>query len=199
VDGNDAHNVLVSRLGSEPFAPKALSGSGKPFRYHLFFLHPDCNTKAKATPWHPKLEFRGEGGIIVLPPSVHNSGNRYVWASGRSPEELALPELPPSIVAALQSRVICNLPIVTTNSQPQFITTVSRSTQDFLAGKFASGPRWNEKLFRAACDLVAHEIPRADAEQYLLAGAKPWNAEEKENALRTIRSAYSEPRQPSRF
>jgi hypothetical protein len=44
VDGPEAHAALVARLGSEPVAPKALSGSRKPCRYHLFFRHPDLLT-----------------------------------------------------------------------------------------------------------------------------------------------------------
>src|SRR5262249_45471801 len=55
VDGPEAHAALVSRLGSEPLAPKVFSGSGKPFRYHLFFRHPNLPTKAKATPWDEHL------------------------------------------------------------------------------------------------------------------------------------------------
>src|SRR5262249_41497250 len=69
VDGEEAHDVLVARLGGEPLAPKVMSGSGDPRRYHLYFRCPELPTKAKQTPWHPKLEFRGERGIVILPPS----------------------------------------------------------------------------------------------------------------------------------
>jgi Bifunctional DNA primase/polymerase, N-terminal len=84
VDGEEAHDALVKRLGKEPVAPKALSGSGKPHRYHLYFRCPDVPTRAKQTPWHPSLEFRGQGGIVVIPPSLHKSGNRYVWGNRSS-------------------------------------------------------------------------------------------------------------------
>ena len=50
VDGEEAHDALLARLGQIPCAPMAVSGSGKPFRYHLYFRHPDVPTKAKATP-----------------------------------------------------------------------------------------------------------------------------------------------------
>ena len=40
-------------------------------------------------------EFRGKGGIIIAPPSLHKSGHRYAWAKDRSPDDLALPEVPP--------------------------------------------------------------------------------------------------------
>ena len=105
VDGPEAHEALLTKLGSEPVAPKVLSGSGKPHRYHLFFRHPaEIPTNAKFTPWHPKLEFRGHRGIIILPPSLHKSGNRYTWAPGQSLEDLALPEVPQPILEALVER-----------------------------------------------------------------------------------------------
>jgi plasmid maintenance system antidote protein VapI len=104
VDGPEAHEALVARLGAQPVAPKVLSGSGKPFRYHLFFRHPDVATLAKFTPWHPKLEFRGHRGIIILPPSRHKSGNCYRFADGRSFDDRELPEVPALIVEELAAR-----------------------------------------------------------------------------------------------
>ncbi len=101
VDGEEAHRALLDRLGVEPGGPKALSGSSRPFRYHLFFRHPAVATRAKATPWHPQLEFRGKGGVVILPPSVHKSGRRYAWAAGRSPAEVSLGDVPPAVLAAL--------------------------------------------------------------------------------------------------
>jgi hypothetical protein len=83
VDGYEAHRALVARLGAVPTAPMALSGSGEPYRYHLYFRHPAVDTRAKITPWHRQLEFRGRGAVVVLPPSLHRSGNRYRWAEGR--------------------------------------------------------------------------------------------------------------------
>lgn len=193
VDGPEAHAVLIDRLGSEPRAPKSLSGSRQPHRYHLFFRCPDLPTKAKATPWHPKLEFRGKGGVIILPPSLHKSGHRYEWAKDRSPDDLDLPDLPAPVVEALRSR----------SARPQFDfqlpatgVEVSESTARFLAGEYANGPDWNKRLFQAACDLAGRGLTLDTAEPLLLAGAKPWDDMEKEAALRTIHSAYGQPRSP---
>jgi Bifunctional DNA primase/polymerase, N-terminal/Primase C terminal 1 (PriCT-1) len=38
------------------------------------------------------IDFRGEGGYVVLPPSKHRSGASYTWAL--SPDEAKFPELP---------------------------------------------------------------------------------------------------------
>lgn len=102
VDGREAHAALVHQLGKTLRAPRVISGSGKPKRYHLFFQWPGFKTKSKSTPWHPNLEFRGDRGIVVLPPSMHKSGHRYRWAEGRSLNNLRLRQLPAKIIAALK-------------------------------------------------------------------------------------------------
>jgi hypothetical protein len=197
VDGTEAHQTLLGRLGAEPVAPKVLSGSRKPDRYHLFFRCPALPTKAKATPWHAKLEFRGKGGIVVIPPSLHPSGQRYVWAEGRSPDDLALPELPAEIVAALRAPR-SSPPIVQPGASVD-LENASPSTREFLAGKYADGPNWNGRLFRAACDLAGRGVSQAEAEPALLAGANPWDETNAETARRTIQSAFSQPREPARY
>jgi hypothetical protein len=199
VDGPEAYAALVGRLGREPVAPKALSGSREPDRFHLYFRHPDLPTRAKATPWHPKLEFRGRGGIVVMPPSVHKSGRRYAWAAGRSPDRMPLPELPAPVVTELLPPRRKGQAAAETNwVAPLGGVPASPSTREFLAGKYADGPGWNDRLFRAACDLCARDVPLAAAEPLLLAGARPDDDAEREQAAATIRSAYSAPRVPSR-
>jgi len=71
---------------------------------------------------------------------------------------------------------------------------VSKATAEFLSGKHSEGPRWNERLFTAACELHARNVPFEKASPLLLAGAKPWNDQEESAAMRTINSAYSQPR-----
>jgi hypothetical protein len=201
VDGAEAGDVLIRRLGSEPHAPKSLSGSGDPNRFHLFFQHPDFPTRAKATPWHAKLEFRGNAGLAVLPPSLHKSGNVYRWAPGRSISDVAIPVLPPEIAAALRPAPRPAPPPAAAEIAAvakRITANVSRSTAAFLAGRYADGPGWNGRMFRAACDLVARGIPFAEAMPLLLEGARPWDLREREAAVRTIESAYAGAREPSR-
>jgi hypothetical protein len=104
VDGPEGHAALLDKLGGEPRAPKVLSGSGQPHRFHLFFRHPDVPTLARFTPWDKRLEFRGDRGIIVLPPSLHKSGNAYRFAPGLSFDDLPLPDVPPLILEELVAR-----------------------------------------------------------------------------------------------
>lgn len=199
VDGKEAHDVLMNRIGNEPICPKARSGSHKPYRYHLFFRCPDLPTKSKQTPWHEHLEFRGHGGIVIIPPSLHKSGNRYEWAKGRSPDDLELPELPPQILEALKP-VQFPRPVSVTVGRRVSVAGIDASprTLAFLSGRWVDGPRWNDKLFNAACDLCGRDMRIEKAEPLLLAGAQPWSQGEEERARTTILSAYSQPREPGR-
>jgi hypothetical protein len=204
VDGIDAHLELIGRLGSEPIVAKVLSGSGDPFRYHLYFLHPSIRTKSKFTPWHPKLEFRGLGGIVIAPPSVHRSGKCYQWAVGRSVDDMPLSAAPAQVLAALEAGAAPKRKCRTAATEYRPVAecsgfAASASTQEFLAGKFAEGPGWNKRLFHAACDLAGRQIPIEEAQPALLAGARPWDQNEEANAIRTIESAYGQPREPGRI
>lgn len=210
VDGTEAHETLLARLGGIPVAPMVLSGSGKPDRYHLFFKYPSgLSTKAKATPWHQGLEFRGSKGIVVLPPSLHASAYRYQWAPTRSLDDLVLPTLPEEVMDELKASEPRETVTLGRNATPRrsrsrrpilhaIVENISVATDRFISGEFADGPCWNEKLFHAACDLAGCEIPQGKAEHLLLAGAQPWNDEETSKAMATIASAYSLDRTPAR-
>lgn len=212
VDGEDAYRALVGHLGDVPKTPKVLSGSGKPYRFHLFFADPKIETNAKFCPWCPTLEFRGKGGIVVLPPSVHRSGRRYRWADGAEIDEIELPEVPAPILRELRARNrrrTCHpssTPMAATSStsprpglarQVLNFDRLASETQKFLYSVYANGGDWNCRLFRAACDLAGNGIAKEMATSLLLAGARPWNNEETQHALATIESAYSQHRYPA--
>lgn len=211
IDGEEAHRTFVEKLGEVPIGPKSLSGSGKPFRYHLLFRPPPFKTTAKFCPWHPKLELRGDGGIIVVPPSIHKSGKRYAWADGRSIFEQELPELPGPILDALAAKAEnreqrrrrrppsgSGLPMVDDDSFLEFHPLLACETCDFLRGDYSEGPGWNDRLFKAACDLAGNGVDQEIATRALISAACPWNPQEHEAAMRTIESAYSIERSPAR-
>ncbi|HAA50433.1 MAG TPA: hypothetical protein DCE43_11990 [Planctomycetaceae bacterium] len=208
VDGQEAHAELCNRLGTLPVTPAVKSGNPDPHRYHLFFKHPaNLETRAKATPWHDQLEFRGHGGYIVLPPSVHKSGQRYAWLPGRSLEDVPLATLPDAIDEALKQEAHRRRPLAAAcrlrvsrgvGFRIRLLHGISNDTRTFLSGRYADGPLWNQKLFRAACDLAGCGYDSNHATELLLAGARPWNSEEEQRALATIQSAFSQPRQPAR-
>lgn len=55
----------------------AKTGSGG---LHIYFRYdPAKPVRNSASRIAPGLDIRGEGGFVVAPPSVHDSGNRYEW------------------------------------------------------------------------------------------------------------------------
>ncbi len=222
LDGEDGHRELVARLGGVPEAPTVLSGSGKPRRCHYYFRHPDFPTQATYHPWHPQLEFRGYRGIVIAPPSLHRSGNRYTWAPCKSLDDLPPPELPEPILAALreraESRAVSARPVGPTRTvvtpgitdlgplTPRdeerlarricFLTDISERNRRFLLGDFVDGPHWNQTLFLTACEMRDHDYSFEDAFPLLLHGARPWTPADREAVERTVCSAFAAPRQP---
>ena len=88
VDGPEGERALVERErrhGPLPeLYPKQWTGSGR--GWQAFFSYPDGRTiRNSAKRLGPKLDTRGDGGFVVVPPSLHPSGNLYQWATDRSP------------------------------------------------------------------------------------------------------------------
>lgn len=76
------HNGLASlstlnrNHGGIPQGPQVLTGSGG---QHLYFAYPEGGLRNSAGKLGDGLDIRAEGGYVVAPPSVHESGNLYKW------------------------------------------------------------------------------------------------------------------------
>lgn len=82
--------VQLERLhGALPVTVEAETGGGR----HLYFAcpHPAPRNKAGLA---PGIDLRGEGGMVVAPPSLHPSGKDYRWRQGHQPAALPLAVLP---------------------------------------------------------------------------------------------------------
>ena len=88
--GGDALFELERLHGSLPGTVEAVTGGGG---RHIYFKHPGGvvrNLVALAS----GLDLRGDGGLVVAPPSIHPSGRRYVWESAHHPDKVALADMP---------------------------------------------------------------------------------------------------------
>ncbi len=64
---------------------------------HLYFAYPPRPLRNRAG-IAPGIDLRGQGGLIVAPPSIHPSGRPYTWASGRDPNSCSIAPMPPWLV-----------------------------------------------------------------------------------------------------
>lgn len=82
LDVDPRHGGLLSleklkrQHGSLAPVPQVLTGSGG---QHLYFAHPGVEVRNSAGKVGDGLDIRGDGGYVVAPPSIHESGNPYKW------------------------------------------------------------------------------------------------------------------------
>lgn len=93
VDGS--HGVVAVRdvldQASHGRAPLVRTGGGG---WHLFFAPTGHGNRGKML---PDVDWRGAGGYVVLPPSLHVSRHRYAWARGAQ----LLPSVPAPLLAVV--------------------------------------------------------------------------------------------------
>lgn len=88
--GMDSMETLVGPGGEWPVTATVQTGGGG---WHLYFAHPGGSIPNRVGLW-PGIDVRGDGGFVVAPPSVHPSGGRYRWHTGRDPRQVGLAAMP---------------------------------------------------------------------------------------------------------
>jgi hypothetical protein len=89
--GAESLHALAREHGALPRTIEAETGGGG---RHLYFAHPGGVVRNRVG-LAPGIDVRGDGGMVVAPPSLHPSGRPYRWCSGRAPDEIALCDTPP--------------------------------------------------------------------------------------------------------
>lgn len=101
IDPRHGGDVTLAELeafhGTVPPTVEALTGGGG---RHLYFRHPGLEVPSR--PLAQGLDVKGDGGLVVAPPSVHRSGRTYRWKTGRAPGQVSLTDVPPWLLAVLQ-------------------------------------------------------------------------------------------------
>lgn len=88
--GADSLSDLEAQYQPLPKTIEVITGGGG---RHLYFRHPGGEMRNRVA-LRPGIDLRGDGGVIVAPPSLHPSGKHYMWAPRCSPEEQDLADLP---------------------------------------------------------------------------------------------------------
>lgn len=153
-------------------------------------------------------EVKGQQGYVLAPPSLHPSGTTYDWIEreGNMPPVVNVEQI--DWLTTRDGKPI-TLEIIpepdhAVGEKDWHIALVSpysnlsNATRDYIENGhlIGEGDR-NNSLFKAACDLCGNHYTQSDAEKLLLPVARGSGLEDKE-IRRTIDSAYSQPRNPSR-
>lgn len=97
--GDKTWRNLVKQHG-EPLTVTVLTGSKG---LHFYFKLPqDFDVGSTAGALGQGIDTRGEGGQVIIPPSIHANGNQYQWVEGRSPMDVKVATAPDWILTALR-------------------------------------------------------------------------------------------------
>lgn len=90
VESNEGFNALFHTVGEVP--ETVVQHTGKPNGKHLLFNHPRDRDYPNWAKRIHDVDFRGDGGYIMVAPSVHPNGTVYAW-NGVNPLEDGLDDL----------------------------------------------------------------------------------------------------------
>lgn len=76
--GEESLARLALRNAGLPRTVEATTGGGG---RHVYFKHPGFEVRNR-TGFFPGLDLRGDGGVIIVPPSIHPWGRPYRWLKG---------------------------------------------------------------------------------------------------------------------
>lgn len=95
VDFDTSEAVNLAKQRAFPSTPLVKTGKG----YHAYCKYQEGIRNFQKRDDLPGIDLRAEGGFVVAPPSIHESGNQYQWVTGRSLDDLPLADIPAWILA----------------------------------------------------------------------------------------------------
>jgi hypothetical protein len=79
IDGIASLKALETQHGILPGTLLAISPTGS---VHHYFSHPGVKIKNSASEIAPGIDVRGDGGMVIAPPSIKPGGGCYRWLNG---------------------------------------------------------------------------------------------------------------------
>jgi len=125
--------------------------------WHLYFLFPSDTKLTIGAGVLPGVDFRGEGGYVIAPPSRNAEGKYYSWQDGLNLEEAALQPMPEAV-----SNILINSLYI--EQRKDAYKPLQNLTEPY--NMFMHGRRDND-LFHTANCLVKGGMPDNEIEQVL--------------------------------
>lgn len=98
-DTQEGYEAIQKLLPDALLLPIARTPRGG---WHLWFIYPAGSKITVGTGIMPGVDFRGEGGYVIAPPSVNGDGRSYAWGEGLALGEVEPPLLPDALRSALK-------------------------------------------------------------------------------------------------
>ena len=89
-------------LDTMPPTPTARTGGGG---YHLYYRYVKGAIKTRVNVLE-KVDIRADGGIVIAPPSLHQSGKNYKWLKGKSLDDIPIADFDFSLLSKPDGVVI---------------------------------------------------------------------------------------------
>lgn len=131
-EGEDTLRQLEAQYGELPHTAEQITGSGG---RHILFNQPEGQRVTGTVRKWPGIDIRGDGNYIVIAPSLHKSGRRYMWEVEHDISETPLADAPAWIL------------------QPERKQRAFRAAQPTFFDNLTEGKR-NTSLYQYASRLV---------------------------------------------
>jgi hypothetical protein len=100
--GDESLTELEQRHSALPDTIESLTGGGG---RHIYFRHPGGIIHNRVG-LLPGMDLRGDGGLVVAPPSVHPSGRHYYWEVSHHPDDTRLAKMPAWLLRLAQDQAV---------------------------------------------------------------------------------------------
>ena len=149
-DGPASLESLTAANGPLPATLEQTTGSGG---RHLFFKNPEgLELHNSAGKIGNGLDIRAQGGYVILPPSLHQSGNRYQWG-----QSIKTQEAPAWLIEAITGQPLSSNKPLTVD-----LTNAPATTIEHLASITAAKKGQRNDTLNRACFAIGQLIARGD-------------------------------------
>ena len=141
--GDETLSVLEATHGKLPDTVTAVTGSGG---RHYIFKYPKGQSIPNKTKFAPGLDTRSNGGLIVVAPSIHVSGNQYQWLEGHSPFDINPAEAPQWLLMLMEAKESMLTPFDNSNRASSSISaTIDEGSRNSTLTSLAGTKRTRDK------------------------------------------------------
>ncbi len=200
--GDETLTDLELLHGKLPQTVEVLTGGGG---RHVYFRWPGRAVPNSAGKIGPGLDVRGDGGYVVVPPSLHQSGQRYQWEISSDPSDVELAEIPAWLLQLMADIPSRNGTVAGVSTPPSMLP-VSKQALDFVANGAPVGQQ-RDRAVPAARSYLGAGYSVADTVAAIWRGfqaspigdlSKPWTQQDALDIAQDLASKPASPPAPLR-